>query len=101
MKGCARSCILLLLGWGAAAYAFYVYFVSIRDFGPPMYWASAIAGLFVVAAIGYALGIGTRHRERKMLLDAVAGTPPEDGQWAAVSGTVQTMSPLTAPISGA
>lgn len=100
MKGCARSCVLWLLGWGAAAGAFYYYFVNLRDFGPPMYWASAFAGLFVVAIVGYALGIGMAYRERKMLLDAVAGTPPEDGQWVALSGTIHSMSPLTAPISG-
>jgi hypothetical protein len=100
MKGCARSCILLLLGWAAAAYAFYRYFVSLRDFGPPMYWGSAFAGLFVVAAIGYAAGIGTAYRERKMLLDAMAGTPPADGQWAGISGTIHSSTPLIAPISG-
>lgn len=100
MKGCARSCLLWLLGWGAAAGAFYYFFVNLRDFGPPMYWASALAGLFVVAIVGYALGIGLAYRERKMLLDAVAGTPPEDGQWVALSGTIHSMSPLTAPISG-
>jgi hypothetical protein len=65
-----------------------------------MYWASLGAGLCVVAAIGYALGIGTAYRERKLLLDAMAGTPPPDGQWAAVSGTIHSMAPLTAPISG-
>lgn len=101
MKGCARSCILWLLGWGAAAYAFYRYFVTLRDFGPPMYWASAIAGLLVVAVIGYALGIATTYRERAMLLDAIAGTPPEDGQWVALSGTIHATTPLTGPISGA
>ncbi|HEX8410728.1 MAG TPA: hypothetical protein VF883_17830 [Thermoanaerobaculia bacterium] len=101
MKGCARSCVLWLLGWGAAAGAFYYYFVNLRDFGPPMYWASAFAGLFVVAIVGYALGIGMAYRERKMLLDAVAGTPPEDGRWVAVGGTIHSMNPLTAPISGA
>jgi hypothetical protein len=101
MKGCARSCLLLLLGWGAAAYAFYRYFVSLHDFGAPMYWGSAAAALFVVAAIGYLAGIGTAYRERKMLLDAMAGTPPADGQWAAVSGTIHSTSPLTAPFSDA
>lgn len=100
MKGCARSCLLLLLGWGAAAYAFYTYFISLRNFGPPMYWASAAAGLFVVAAIASVVAIGTAHRERKMLLDAVAGTPPADGQWVGVSGTIQSLSPLTAPLTG-
>lgn len=100
MKGCARTCLLWLLGWGAASYAFYRYFVGLRNFGPPMYWASVIAGLCVIAAIGYALGIGTAYRERKLLLEAMAGTPPPDGQWAAVSGHIHSMAPLTAPISG-
>lgn len=100
MKGCARSCILWLLGWGIAAYAFYFYFVNIRDFGAPMYWGSAVAGLCVVSTIAYALGIGTAYRERKMLIEAMAGTPPEDGQWAAVSGTIHSMAALTGPISG-
>ncbi|HEY0140842.1 MAG TPA: hypothetical protein VGF48_08095 [Thermoanaerobaculia bacterium] len=100
MKGCARSCLLLLLGWGVAAYGFYSYFVSIRDFGSPMYWGSAVAGLLVVAAIGYAVGIGATHRERRLLLDAIAGTPLEDGTWAGVSGTIQATNPLTAPLSG-
>ncbi|HEX7150191.1 MAG TPA: hypothetical protein VF618_01800 [Thermoanaerobaculia bacterium] len=100
MKGCARGCILWVLGWGAAAGSFYYYFVSLRDFGPPMYWASAVAGLLVVAAIGYALGIGTAYRERRLLLDAMAGTPPVDGEWAAVSGAIHATTPLTAPFSG-
>jgi hypothetical protein len=100
MKGCARSCLLLLLGWGAAAYAFYYYFVALRDFGAPMYWGSATAGLFLVAAIGYAVGIGTVYRERKMLLEAMAGTPLADGQWTGVSGTIHSASPLSAPITG-
>lgn len=101
MKGCATSCVLWLLGWGAAAGAFYYYFVNLHDFGPPMYWASAFAGLFVVAIVAYARGIGLSYRERKMLLEAVAGTPPADGEWVAVSGTIHSMNPLTAPISGA
>lgn len=100
MKGCARSCLLLLLGWGAAAYAFYYHFSTLRHFGPPTYWASAAAGLFVVSAIGYAVGIGTAYRERKMLLDAMAGVPPADGEWVGVSGTIHATAPLTAPISG-
>lgn len=100
MKGCARSCILWLLGWALAAYAFYDHFVGIRDFGPPMYWGSAIAGLCIVAIVGYTIGIGTSYRERTMLLEAIAGTPPEDGKWAAVSGPIHSMASLTAPISG-
>jgi hypothetical protein len=100
MKGCARSCLLLLVGWAAAAYAFYVYFVRLHDFGPPMYWASVVAGLFVVASIGYAVGIVIAHRERRMLLEAMTGTPPADGKWVGISGTIQSTTPLTAPLSG-
>lgn len=100
MKGCARSCLLWLLGWGAASYAFYLHFVTLYDFGTPMYWAAVICGLCVVVAIGYALGIGLAYRERKLLLDAIAGTPPPDGKWAAVSGTIHSMASLAAPISG-
>lgn len=100
MKGCARTCLLWLLGWGLAAYAFYFYFTTLHHFGPPTYWAAALAGLCVILPIGYAIGIGTAYRERKMLLDAVTGTPPEDGQWVAVSGTIRSMAPLRAPISG-
>ncbi|HEX8154123.1 MAG TPA: hypothetical protein VF698_13400, partial [Thermoanaerobaculia bacterium] len=101
MKGCARSCILLLLGWAAAACGLYFYFVRLRDFGTPTYWAAAIAGFFAVSVIGYAGGIGTAYRERKTLLDALAGTPPVDGKWAAVSGTIRAATPLVAPLSGA
>lgn len=101
MKGCARSCLLLLLGWGAASFAFYSYFVKLRDFGSPMYWASIVAGLFVISVLAYARGIGVAYRERKMLLDALAGTPPVDGRWSAVSGTIRATTPLTAPFSGA
>jgi hypothetical protein len=99
MKGCARTCILSLLGWAAFSYAFYFHFIRIRDFGSPMYWASIIAGLSVTLVITYALGIGTTYGERKTLLDAMAGTPPADGKWAAISGTIHSMGPLTAPIS--
>ena len=100
MKGCARTCILWLVGWAAAAYAFYTYFIGIRDFGPPMYWAAIGAGLCIALIASYVLGIGQAWHERKMLLDAMGGVPPPDGKWAAVAGTIHSMSPMTAPISG-
>ncbi|HVG22948.1 MAG TPA: hypothetical protein VND45_02240 [Thermoanaerobaculia bacterium] len=100
MKGCARTCLLWLLGWGAAAFAFHHYFIRIRDFGPPMYWAAAVAGLAVVLTFGYAWGIVAAYRERKMLVEAVAGTTLPDGKWIAISGPIHSMAPLTAPLSG-
>ncbi|HUR81544.1 MAG TPA: hypothetical protein VM733_12310 [Thermoanaerobaculia bacterium] len=100
MKGCARTCILWLVGWIIAAGAFFYYFRGIRDFGPPTYWAAIGAGLSVVLCIGYAWGIGQAYRERAMLMGAMAGTPPVDGKWAAVSGTIHSSAPIAAPISG-
>jgi len=100
MKGCARTCILWMVGWVAAAGAFFYYFRGIRDFGPPMYWAAIGAGLAVVLCIAYAWGIVQAYRERSMLMGAMAGTPPEDGKWAAVSGTIHSSSPIAAPITG-
>lgn len=100
MKGCARSCLLLLLGWAAVAYAFYVWFVRLHDYGSETIWAAIVAGFCVVASIGYAIGVVTAHRERRMLLEAMTGTPPADGQWVGISGTIQATAPLTAPLSG-
>ena len=101
MAGCARTCVLWLLGWAAAAVGFYVYF---REFGildPQIYWASGAAGLCVTLAGGYLIGIFTASRERKTLLEASIGTPPADGKWVAVSGHIHALSPLRAPLSGA
>jgi len=100
MKGCARTCILQLLGWAAAAYAFYFYFRSIGDLGPPLYWASIAAGLFVMLAVGYALAIRELVSERSILLAADSGTPPPDGKWVAVSGHIHSMQSLRAPFTG-
>jgi hypothetical protein len=100
MAGCARTCILWLLGWAAAAAGFYVYF---REFGildPQIYWASGGAGLCVTLAGGYLIGIFTASRERRTLLEASIGTPPADGKWVAVSGPIHALNPLRAPLSG-
>lgn len=101
MSGCARTCVLWLLGWAGAAAAFYVY---LREFGflePGIYWASGGAGLCVTLAVGYIIGIITAARERSTLLEANIGTSPTDGKWVAVSGHIHALSPLRAPLSGA
>lgn len=100
MKGCARTCILWLLGWVAASAAFYFYLHSLGDLGPPLYWASVGAGLCVTLAVGYAIGIKDLALERSMLLAAAGGTPPEDGRWVAVSGRIHSMHSLRGPLSG-
>jgi hypothetical protein len=100
MAGCARTCVLWLLGWAGAAAAFYAYF---RDFGilePQIYWASGGAGLCVAIAVSYLAGIVNSFRERATLLEASVGaTTPEDGKWVAVSGHIHALNPLRSPLS--
>lgn len=100
MKGCARSCLLWLLGWGVAAFAFFRYFESLGDLGNGLYWASGGAGLCAVIAFAYGCGIVATARERSMLLDSMINTPPADGKWIAVSGRIHSMHKLHAPLSG-
>lgn len=100
MKGCARSCLLLLIGWAAASGAFFFY---LRRFGilePQLWWATAGAGLFTVFSISYAVAIVKFAKERSMLLGAMVGQPPADGQWVAVSGTIRSINPLRTPATG-
>lgn len=99
MKGCARTCLLWLFGVAAAAVAFYVYLRQFGEFRSQIYWASGIAGFVVALALGYAYNIVTLSKERKMLLDAMVGTPLVDGKWVAVSGVIRALSPLQTPIT--
>ncbi len=100
MKGCARSCALWLFGWAAAAYAFYLYFITLGDLGDGLYWASGGAGLSVVLACAYVIGIVNAARERSALLGSITGTPPADGKWVAVSGRIHSMHKLHGPLTG-
>lgn len=99
MKGCARTCLLQLLGWGVASAAFFYYFRGLGEL-PALYWAAIGAGLCVMLAIGYAWAIKDLVRERHMLLEAAQGAPPPDGEWVAVSGKIHSIHSLTGPLSG-
>jgi hypothetical protein len=39
-------------------------------------------------------------KERSMLLGAMVGQPPKDGEWVAVSGTIRSNDPLRTPVTG-
>jgi hypothetical protein len=100
MKGCARSCLLSLIGWAAASGAFFYY---LRRFGvhvPQLWWAAGGAGLFSVFSISYAVAIVKFAKERSMLLGAMVGQPPTDGQWVAVSGPIRSNDPVRTPVTG-
>jgi hypothetical protein len=99
MKGCARTCLLQLLGWAAFSVGFYVYLRRTGELVPQLYWASAGAGLCVALSIGYAMGITQAARERRSLLEAATGAPPADGEWVAVSGRIQSTESLRGPLS--
>jgi hypothetical protein len=90
---------LWLAGWAAAAAGFYFYFLRFGILDPQIYWAAGGAGLCTAICIAYVIGIWNSWRERTALLDTVAGTPPEDGQWVAVSGHIRALSPLRTPLS--
>ncbi|HEX7831449.1 MAG TPA: hypothetical protein VF787_17470, partial [Thermoanaerobaculia bacterium] len=100
MKGCARTCLLWILGWGAASFAFFRYFITLGNLYDGLWWASGGAGLAAVIAFAYVYGIVATARERSILLDSINGTPPRDGKWSAVSGRIHSMNKLTAPFSG-
>jgi hypothetical protein len=101
MKGCARSCVLWLGGWMIGAAAFYVYLQRFGVLVPGLRWAAVGAGLCVISSISYLLGIRTFLKERAMLLGAVVGNRPNDGEWVAISGTIRSIEPLQTPITGA
>jgi hypothetical protein len=100
MKGCARTCLLQLLGWAILSYGYFYYFQSLGEPLDPIYWAAIGAGLFTMLSIGYAWGIKDLARERSMLIEAASGTQPDDGRWVAVTGRIHSMHSLTAPLSG-
>lgn len=98
MKGCAATCLVQLLGWAAFSAAFYVYLdAKDRLDTEPRIVASLAGGLGVAIILGLARSIFELSRERRTLL----GEQPEDGKWAAVSGRIQSMHALRAPLSGA
>ncbi|MFP5246461.1 MAG: hypothetical protein ACLGH0_07175 [Thermoanaerobaculia bacterium] len=93
MHGCARSCLLQLAVWAAFAGAFFLL---------ETHWVVAVVGgLFAALATLMAAGAIKAARERRMLLSAMLGSLPPDGRWVAVSGTISTLSPMQAPLSGA
>lgn len=100
MSGCARTCILWLLGWVGAAAAAYFYLIRFGRLEPAIWWASVGAGLIATTGVSYVIGVFIAARERSMLLDSLAGTPPRDGAWVAVSGHIRATRPLHAPLSG-
>lgn len=100
MKGCARTCLLWLLIWAAAAGSLYIYLHPFGIINPQIYWASGVGGLLFAIAAAYAFNAETARRERVVLLEAMTGSTLEDGKWVAVSGAIRALNPLRSPLSG-
>jgi hypothetical protein len=100
MKGCARTCVLWLLGLAAAVAGFYFYLIRFGRLDPGIWWASGGAAVCTMLVVSYIVGIFGTSKERRVLLASLSGEPPVDGQWTAVSGQISSSSPLTAPLSG-
>ena len=66
MKGCARSCLLWLIGWAAAGSAFFFYLRRFGVYVPQIRWASVLAGYFVVLTESYVIVIIGLAKERSM-----------------------------------
>src|SRR5438105_11529015 len=101
MKGCARTCLLWVVGLAAVSAAAYFYLIRFGKIEPGIWWASGGAGVCTMLVVSYIIGIFTTSKERSVLLGSLSGTPPEDGQWTAVSGQISSIDPMRAPLSGA
>ena len=80
--------------------------VDVRGFWAAFWGALVVSLVSTILSLfirdrrdAYAWGIVQAYRERSMLMGAMAGTPPVDGKWAAVSGTIHSSSPITARTS--
>jgi hypothetical protein len=99
MKGCVRTCLLWLAGALIAAAGYYVYLRRLGEFIPQLWWACGVAGVCTVTSVSYLLGIRTFGKERAMLLGALTGEMPKDGEWVAVSGTIRSLDPVRTPMT--
>lgn len=101
MKGCARTCLLWVIGLAAISTAAYFYLIRFGRLDPGIWWASGGIGVCTMLVMSYIIGIFGTSKERNILLASLSGTPPEDGQWTAVSGQITSIDPMRAPLSGA
>lgn len=100
MKGCARSCLIGLVGLFVAIAAIHT-FLAVRGVRPNDAFGPSIGG-GVLATLAISLLWSARGvlRQRRLIHQALEGIAPVDGQWAGVSGVIRSNSPLTSPIGG-
>lgn len=100
MKGCARSCLIGLVGCLVAITAFVLLFLQLGADPNSVAVPAVAAGLLGTLSISSAWYALDMLRDRGRIRDAIAGHAPVDGKWAGFSGTIRSGSPITSPISG-
>jgi hypothetical protein len=100
MRGLVRGCLLQLALWAAGTAAVQIYLRSVAPVRGEVWPVSIALGLLAAMGVWLVVAAATAAAERRMLVRAAAGTTPADGSWVAVSGEIDTRTPVQAPLSG-
>jgi len=103
MKGCARSCLLQLVGFLTIAGTI-MFFLHRWYALPPEETGGAVAGSALLIWIGLALlyAVGQPIRERSSIRSNMSGVRPIDGRQVGIAGRIDApRQTLRAPFSGA
>jgi hypothetical protein len=80
-----------------AAFHFWFQALGLEQDTPDL--GSVMAGFLTMLSIWALRSVGDVLRSRALLQGAVAGVPPVDGKWAAISGVIRSSTTLTSPLS--
>ncbi len=100
MRGCARSCLIGLVGCLVSIAAFVLLLLQLGADPNSVAVPAVAAGLLATLSISSAWYALDMLRDRGRIRDAIAGQAPVDGKWAGFSGTIRSASPIPSPISG-
>lgn len=100
MKGCARSCLVGLVGSLVAIAGFALLLVRLGADPNSVAVPAAVSGLLATLSISSARYGLDMLRDRGLIRNALAGQTPVDGQWAGLFGLIRSSAPITSPISG-
>ncbi len=100
MKGCARSCLIGLVGTLASIAGFVLLLLQLGADPNSVAVPAVAAGLLATLSVSSAWYALDMLRDRGLIRDAMAGQTPVDGKWTGFSGVIRSASPITSPISG-
>jgi hypothetical protein len=102
VKGCARTLLLQLAGFLAAAGAVMLFLRERHGLAPGRTIGVSLGiAFFVWMALGYLVGIAQPVRERAALRECLAGRRPADGKRTGVAGTIDILgAALLSPLTG-